>query len=161
FYWKVQAGEEVEALDFVSAPFALTMEKTGAGGEGEVNWSRGEYVEPAEVQRMFSLPEALPTPTTVGSNQPFPHTGVYWSFAYLVAIVLLLGVLWWVSSPDRVVLNETFDLPAKKKEMGETRQITLNGGHNLRVTVRAQSGGWAGVSGAFTQGTERREFAVW
>lgn len=162
FYWKVEAGEKVEALDFVSAPFMLSMEKAGDGGSGEINWSRGEYIQAAEVQRMFSLPEALPAPTTVGPNQPFPHTGVYWTFAALAAIVLLLAILWWATSPAEVVLSKTFKLPAKQKEEGATQTVTLKRTRNLRVTIRPRSGEWAGVSGKFSRdGVVQEDFAVW
>src|SRR5262249_22960495 len=62
FYWKVQAGERVVARDYVNPPEMLSEEVTKEGGEGEINWSRGLYLPPGEVERLFGLKASLPRP---------------------------------------------------------------------------------------------------
>lgn len=180
FYWKVQAGEEVESRDYVSAPYQLSLEVTKAGGEGEINWSHAEYVEPEAVRAMFALPHALPSPTTIGPNQPFPHTAVYPLFAALAGGLVVLALLWWLISPNALTFEERFELPPIPKETVDKKQpfervVEWRGGRNARVTIVPHGTGWVGVRGTLTREVRapepgvkgdpgppvRREFAVW
>jgi hypothetical protein len=155
FYWKVESGEEVEAFDYVSAPFGLSLETTTKGDEGEVNWSHSTYVEPAEVQAMFNLPAALPAPTRIGPTQPYPHALVYPTFLTLSAILLLISLLWWMFSPGRVTFEERLDFAAIPKEQADKsqtieRQVDWIGGRNARITLDPEGANWIGVRGVLS-----------
>jgi DNA-directed RNA polymerase subunit M/transcription elongation factor TFIIS len=153
-YWKVQVGEEVACYDFVAAPYSLSMERSGDGGSGEINWSHGTYVEPATVQAMFQLAEPLPAPPKIGPNQPFPFTGVYRQFGWLVLAWLVLGVLWWLISPAKQILEETIVLPPIAQDQAEKtytveREVDWQAGRNARISLFAprSSSQWVGVQG--------------
>ncbi|MBY0233202.1 MAG: DUF4178 domain-containing protein, partial [Gemmataceae bacterium] len=158
FYWKVQAGEKVECLDYVSAPYQLSSETTQSGTEGEINWSGAEYVAPDEVRKMFGLKEPLHPPSTIGPNQPFPYTAVYGIFLRLAALALLLGAAWWLLLPPRTVLDERFALAlpkeSKDKKASLERTVELRGWRNLRITLTSHSSGWVAVRGSFSRVAE-------
>jgi Zn finger protein HypA/HybF involved in hydrogenase expression len=164
FYWKVQAGEKVQSSDYVSAPYLLSEERSAS----EIHWSRGEYMTPQEVQGMFGLAGALSTPEGVGPNQPFPYTGVYTQFLYLAGALLLISLLWFLVSPRQTVLEEEFPLTPVKdsasKKVSFHRSVTLGRHRNIRVLIRAISGGWVGVEGMLSPGEgapPEARFSVW
>src|SRR5207253_2319803 len=66
FYWRVEQGETVRAVDFVAPPQMLSLEMT----ESEMNWSVGTYMTNAEIEKAFGVTD-LPKPWSVAPNQPF------------------------------------------------------------------------------------------
>jgi nitrite reductase/ring-hydroxylating ferredoxin subunit len=156
FYWKVQAGEEVTSKDYVHAPLMLSEEVTRAGDEGEVNWSKAVYVRPEEVERMFALKESLPRPTTIGPNQPFPHTGVYPTAAILFAMLMAVAFFFWVSSPRKELYQKTLQLrplPAGQRsdKVLVDEPLTLTSHRNVEVRMRPTgSTPWMHVEGTLT-----------
>jgi Domain of unknown function (DUF4178) len=91
FYWKVELGESVEMSDYVSPPYILSSEQGG----GEINWSRGEWIEGAELARHVRSPDGQPPPrllppesTYVAPHQPFRQRGIF-----AVTIALMLGMI--------------------------------------------------------------------
>jgi DNA-directed RNA polymerase subunit RPC12/RpoP len=151
FYWKVQAGEKVQCRDFVSPPEMLSEEVTKEGKEGEINWSKGTYLEPAEVRRMFNLPP-LPAPVDIAPNQPFPHSRVYPYSLILAGAVLLLGLVIWLVSPHREVLRETVPFAALKSNEASRQQLVeqafeLAGHQNVCITLESSTPGWIYVEG--------------
>jgi hypothetical protein len=153
FYWKVQAGEKVQTRDYVSAPYVLSEEVTKEGDKGEINWSRGTYLTPETVQKMFGLQAPLPAPASIGANQPFPHTGVYRQALWLLALALVLGGLVWLFSPNREVFRQEYQLAplpdgARSKLIVFDEPIELRGRRNVKVTLTSKSNGWAHLSGS-------------
>jgi hypothetical protein len=151
FYWKVQAGEKVQSRDFVRPPEMLSEEVTKEGKEGEINWSKGTYLEPGEVRRMFNLPP-LPVPVDIAPNQPFPHARVYPYSLILAATVLVLGGLTWLLSPHREVFREEKVLEPLK--ITETSRVwlpdsafTLAAHQNVCITLESASPGWIYLEG--------------
>ena len=82
FYWRVEQGETVRAVDFVAPPLMLSQEVTN----NEINWSLGNYMTEAEVEKAFGVSD-LPKPWSVAPNQPF--TGMF----YIKAGLAMLGLL--------------------------------------------------------------------
>ncbi len=153
FYWKVEAGEQVNSKDFVHAPDMLSLETTRAGDEGEINWSHGHYLTHDEVEKIFDLAQPLPAPHTIGPNQPFPHTGIYRAALWLCAAAVLVGLAALVLSPRREVLKKVIVLDPPKGQRSQLvaldHPIELRGGENIRVTVTPQSGSpWVYVNGS-------------
>ncbi|HEX9959887.1 MAG TPA: DUF4178 domain-containing protein, partial [Pyrinomonadaceae bacterium] len=83
FYWRVEVGETVRAMDFVKAPLMLSCETT----PNEINWSLGTYLTRAEVEKIFGLQQNLAAPWSVAPNQPF--TGGF----YIKWGLAMLGIL--------------------------------------------------------------------
>jgi hypothetical protein len=156
FYWKVEVGEEVESRDYIRAPEMLSEEVTKHGDEGEVNWSHALYVRPEEVRKMFALKEPLPTPRTVGPNQPFPHTGIYRAALVLFAVALVVAGLTWLISPRRTLFEQTYTLeplPAGQRSYSVLvdEPLELKAHRNVQVLLRASPGtGWMHIDGALT-----------
>ncbi|MCM2326727.1 MAG: DUF4178 domain-containing protein [Lysobacter sp.] len=95
FNWRVKLGDTCEVNDYVAPPLILSSERT----ENEITWSLGEYVEPAELWKAFSLEGQPWKRVGVAPNQPSPHAGkpiLYWMvfFAFLAAgIVAQFGFM--------------------------------------------------------------------
>ncbi|HZI17595.1 MAG TPA: DUF4178 domain-containing protein [Pyrinomonadaceae bacterium] len=127
FYWKVSAGEQVRATDFVAAPQMLSREVSGGeqgsarkkkkgGDDGglhaeEINWSLGTYLPVREVRRKFNV--ELPRPHTVAPNQPFPNKGIYGYWLVLTFLALLVGAAVLVTGSRRTVFTQSYSLQAQ------------------------------------------------
>ncbi|MGE4091429.1 MAG: DUF4178 domain-containing protein [Candidatus Binatia bacterium] len=114
FYWKVAVGETVTTADYVAPPLMLSREGTTGSAKrsrrqknksetdtvqtGEINWSLGTYLPRERVEQAFNV-KALPQPTTIAPNQPYPHQGIFRAWGYLllaaVAIALILNLTTW------------------------------------------------------------------
>ena len=116
FYWRVEVGERVRAVDFVRPPLMLSKEVSGGGGKRkpgelqaeEVNWSLGTYVPVKEIRQKFNA--ELPPPHTVAPNQPFRHKAVYTYWLLLAFVALLVGAFALVTSPRTRVFEATYNL---------------------------------------------------
>lgn len=155
FYWKVQAGEEVVALDFVAPPEGLALETTKSRDGGEMNWSHSTYVAPDEVRRMFALPDPLPSPSRIGPTQPYPYSSIYPYFAGLAGVLLLIAAIWWLFSPGKVTFQERMTFAAIPKEQTDKsqtveRQVDWVGGRNAKITLDPEGANWIGVRGVLS-----------
>ena len=109
-YWKVEVGECARMADYIRPPRMLSREESTLGKGGEVNWSLGTYLYPAEVEQAFGT-TGLTRPWNVAPNQPFPYKGIY--FWWLV----MLGLVFIVGGPDGLD-------PALKAEADERYRIS-------------------------------------
>ncbi|HEX8336416.1 MAG TPA: DUF4178 domain-containing protein [Pyrinomonadaceae bacterium] len=118
FYWKVEAGEQARATDYVNAPLMLSKEvpvapgKRGAGqlAAEEINWSLGAYTPVKDIGKKFGV--ELPSPKAVAPNQPWPHKKVYAYWGLLTLAALGLGLCFMVFAPRKVVFEQTYTLQA-------------------------------------------------
>ncbi|HEX8291211.1 MAG TPA: DUF4178 domain-containing protein [Pyrinomonadaceae bacterium] len=116
FYWKVEAGEQARATDYVNAPLMLSKEVPVASGRRrggqlsaeEINWSLGAYTPVKEIERKFNVD--LPAPKAVAPNQPWPHKRIYAYWALLTLAALGLGLSFMVLAPRRTVFEQTYTL---------------------------------------------------
>jgi hypothetical protein len=116
FYWRVEVGERVRAVDFVRPPLMLSKEVSGGGGKRgagqlqaeEMNWSLGTYVPVKEIRQKFNV--ELTPPHTVAPNQPFRHKSIYVYWLLLFFVTLLVGAFALVTSPRTRVFEATFNL---------------------------------------------------
>jgi hypothetical protein len=125
FYWKVSAGQQVRAADFIAPPRMLSREVSGQqgggrkkkGGEGgelqaeEINWSLGTYLPVREVRRKFKV--ELPKPHTVAPNQPFPNRGIYGYWLVMIFLALLVGAVVLVTGSRRTILSQSYTLQSQ------------------------------------------------
>jgi hypothetical protein len=144
-YWKVAVGEEVEALDYIRPPEMLSCEVTRSGdpsGLGEVNWSHGTYMTPAEVEQAFGV-KGLPRPmfNNVAPNQPFPCKQVYAYWGILMAAACLLGLLFLVSGRGQTVFHHAYPIPRDTSPNHAavffSDPFPLHGRRNLMVALNA------------------------
>ncbi len=137
FYWRVEQGETVRAIDYVAAPMMLSQEVTN----NEMTWSAGVYMKNAEIEKAFGVSE-LPKPWNVAPNQPFTGQFYYtWGFlplALLFAVAVFMIPLTGMSS---TVLSETLMLePAASPATPQvlfSKPFELKGGRNVKITASA------------------------
>lgn len=116
FYWKVEAGEQTRAADYVNAPLMLSREvplaaaRRGGGqiSAEEINWSLGVYTPVKEIEKKFNVD--LPSPKTIAPNQPWPHKKVYGYWALLTVAAVALGLFFVVTAPRKVIFEQTYTL---------------------------------------------------
>jgi hypothetical protein len=107
FYWRVEQGETVRAVDYVSPPKMLSLETTG----NEMNWSLGTYMTNAEVEKAFGVSD-LPKPWSVAPNQPFAGRFYYtWGFLPLLLLFIAAIFLLPFRGVTSTVLSQQITLP--------------------------------------------------
>lgn len=138
FNWKVAAGDEAQARDFIHPPYLLSEEITGK----ESNWSHGEYIEPEEIWRAFGMEGSPPERTGTAPAQPNPHDGswqamfplFWWFFGACVFFFLLQSAL----AARRVVFSSEFQFntndPAARSFVSQPFDIK-GGTANLQTEI--------------------------
>ncbi len=108
FPWRVTAGEEVLADDFVHPPLVLSSGTT----EDEVTWSQGEYTPGPELWKAFGLPGSAPAPQGVYLNQPSPYAGKAggsWGLFFLMLMALFaIAIMFAILSRGDTVFDEHY-----------------------------------------------------
>lgn len=134
FYWRVEQGEKVRAVDYVSAPMMLSQEIS----ENEINWSAGTYLTNEEVEKAFNI-SGLPRPWGVGPNQPF--TGqFYYTWGVLPLLALLVVAIFMIpfTGMTSTVLNETVMMPSSATPQVQFSQpFEIKGNRNIRISASA------------------------
>ena len=162
FYWRVAAGEEVRAVDYIAPPEGITAEYSG---DTEVNYSHGTYVPVADVEKAFNVP-GLPRPSTVGWLEPNPHGehfGGLWVKLSLALIVLaiVIGIARSGSEVfnDLVYFNALEAAPPTTPQQAQwgssdprhvvfTQPFKLTGGRNVKIEGYSEvDNAWLYVSG--------------
>ncbi len=146
FYWSVEQGETVRAVDYISAPMMLSQEVS----QTEINWSSGTYLTNEEVEKAFGL-SSFPRPWAVGPNQPF--TGqFYYTWGLLPLFLLLLVAVFMIpltgltktALNQELVLQPATNATAPQVIFSQPFDIRPNG--NVRVTAGAQvDNSWANL----------------
>ena len=147
FYWKVEAGEKVRAVDYVSPPYMLSKEVTTIYVEdakpgkkratGEINWSLGTYVTPDQIEKSFGV-SGLARPSGIAPNQPYRHKWIYKYWLILLAAALFVALVTFVTSGStREVFSQTVTLAAlpnpEATQVFFSEPFELAGRRNIRV----------------------------
>jgi hypothetical protein len=150
FYWKVEAGERVRAVDYVAAPYMLSKEVstvyvTDSNDEagqtqratGEINWSLGTYIPVPLVEKAFAV-TGLPRPSNVAPNQPYKHWWVYKYWLAFILVLLAAGFFTLVlSGSSKEVFSQSVTLPALPNADGTqvffSEPFELAGRRNIRI----------------------------
>ncbi len=144
FYWRVEQGETVRAVDYVAPPLMLSQEIS----ENEINWSVGTYMTNDEISKIFGVPD-LPQPWGVAPNQPFTGQFYYtWGALPLVALLFVAIVMIPITGLTRTVLSEQVTLPpmtnATTAQAIFSQPFDIKPNSNVRITAGAQvSNSWA------------------
>ena len=137
FYWRVEQGETVRAIDYVAAPVMLSQEVTA----NEVNWSAGVYMTNAEIEKAFGVSD-LPKPWGVAPNQPFTglillHVGRLAA----VAVVADRGVDDPLSGLTTTIFSQVIQLPpmasATQAQTAFSTPFDVKANRNVRITASA------------------------
>ncbi len=144
FYWRVEQGEIVRAIDYVAAPLMLSQEIS----PNEINWSVGTYLTNEEVEKAFGVAD-LPRPWSVGPNQPF--TGqFYYTWGALPLFLLLVVAIFMVpiAGITKTVMNQDVALPpmvnATTAQAVFSQPFDIKANSNVRITAGAQvDNSWA------------------
>ncbi len=140
FYWRVEQGETVRAVDYVNPPLILSCEMT----EKEINWSLGHYLTVSEVQKAFRV-DNLPKPSLFppAPNQPFPYYFyLKWGLASLLLLIIISIVLSLFSGTERVVLSQTITIAPTNNQNPQpqilfSNPFELNGNQNVKIEASA------------------------
>ncbi len=135
FYWKVEVGETVRAIDYVAPPEMISKEITGEGKAAEVNISHGVYVKPEEIEKTFGVSK-LRRPRGVGPNQPFPHTGFGKAWLMMVSLLFAALVTLLIIAPNKTILESSFDLTVPQGQSAKTfdsSPFEVAGEHNIML----------------------------
>ena len=137
FYWRVEQGETVRAVDYVAAPLMLSQEVTAS----EINWSLGVYMSNAEIEKAFGV-SGLPKPWSVAPNQPF--TGrFYYTWGALPLFLLIVVAIFMIpfSGMTATTLSQQIDLPpmanATAPQTVFSQPFDVKASRNLRITASA------------------------
>ncbi|MET0753794.1 MAG: DUF4178 domain-containing protein [Pyrinomonadaceae bacterium] len=136
FYWRVEQGETVRAIDYVSPPLMLSQETTA----NEMNWSIGVYMTNAEIEKAFNV-SGLPKAWSVAPNQPFTG-GFYIKYGFaLLGLLCIVAIFMLPFSLTSTPLNQTITLPpaasATTPQAVFSNQFELKGNRNVRITANA------------------------
>ncbi|MBA4183132.1 MAG: DUF4178 domain-containing protein, partial [Acidobacteria bacterium] len=137
FYWRVEQGETVRAIDYIAPPLMLSCEQT----RNEINWSLGNYLTRAEVEKAFGV-SALGKPWNVAPNQPFTG-GFYikWGFALLGLLCLIALFMIPLGGLSSNVLSQEITLPpmttATAPQTIFSQPFDLKGNRNVKITASA------------------------
>jgi hypothetical protein len=108
FPWRAQMGDSVVCEDFVAPPSMLSSEAT----EGEITWSRAEYMTGSQVWQAFKLPGSPPPAYGIFANQPSPYgakLGSSWStWLWLNVALAALVFLFLFLSPGHVAFSDHY-----------------------------------------------------
>lgn len=144
FYWRVEQGETVRAVDYVAAPLMLSQEIS----ENEINWSMGTYMTNDEVEKIFGI-SGLPKPWGVGPNQPFTGRFYYtWGALPLLALLVVAVLMIPLAGITSTALNQQVILPpmanATTAQAVFSQPFDLKGNRNVRITASAEvDNSWA------------------
>lgn len=137
FYWRVEQGEAVRAVDYVAAPHMLSMEASS----DEMNWSLGTYMTNDEIEKIFGV-TGLPRPWGVAPNQPF--TGqFYYTWGALPLLLLFVVAIFMIplSGLTKIVLNQEVVLPpmtnATTAQAAFSLPFDIKANNNVRITAGA------------------------
>lgn len=146
FYWRVEQGETVRAIDYVSPPLMLSCESSA----GEINWSLGTYLTVAEVEKALGV-SGLPKPFTVAPNQPFTG-GFYIKYGFAMLAVLCAVAIFMIplGGLSSTVLSQQIVLqPTANENTPQTifsQPFELKANRNVEISASAPvSNSWASL----------------
>jgi hypothetical protein len=151
FYWKVTVGERVEVVDYIRPPKILSREITRSDdkpGAGEINWSLGNYLEAAEVEKAFGVKDLTrPAWGNIAPNQVFPYKKVYAYWAILSLATLLVGMVLIITRPGKEVFSQTLAPEPQKEYFSDPFPLLSRRNLKIDVAAPALDNSWVGVEG--------------
>ncbi|HMQ03517.1 MAG TPA: DUF4178 domain-containing protein [Pyrinomonadaceae bacterium] len=145
FYWRIEQGEAVRAIDYVSAPVMLSQEVS----PNEVNWSAGTYLTNREVEKFFGI-SGLSKPWSVGPNQPFTGQFYYtWGLLPLALLFVIAILMIPFSGLGSTVLNQQLTLPPMVNP--QTAQVVFSNSFEIKPNRNVRISASAPVNNSFVE----------
>lgn len=137
FYWRVEQGETVRAIDYVNAPMMLSQEVS----PNEMNWSVGVYMTNAEIEKAFGVKD-LPKPWSVAPNQPFTGSFYYtWGLLPLLGLIVVAVFMIPLSGFSSTVLSQEINLPPMANQTAPQTAFSppfdVKANRNIRISASA------------------------
>jgi hypothetical protein len=137
FYWRVEQGETVRAVDYVAAPLMLSQESSA----NEINWSVGTYMTNAEIEKAFGVSN-LPKPWSVAPNQPFTGRFYYtWGLLPLLLLLVVAVFMIPIAGLPNTVLSQEVSLPpmtnATAAQTAFSQPFEIKANRNIRISASA------------------------
>ncbi len=146
FYWRVEVGETVRAIDYVAPPLMLSQEQS----QTEVNWSLGTFMTNAEIEKAFGVTD-LPKPWAVAPNQPFTGS-FYYTWGLIPLALLFVAAIFMIplGGLSSTILSEQIVLqPTANENTAQTvfsQPFEIKGNRNVRITATAPvNNSWANL----------------
>ena len=139
FYWRVQQGEACLVSDFIDPPRMFSVENT----EGDISYSVGEYMEPADIASAFKLTTPLPSRIGVGGSQPSPlektvsKVGAFTLAFLAIALAIQLATL--AFSQNRLVYQKELAYKPTDAEKSRVTEVFELNGRTSNVVVRTRA----------------------
>lgn len=167
FYWRVEVGEQVRAIDYIAPPRGLSKELSGQRGAQELNYTLSEYVPVDAIEQGFGV-KGLPRPRGVGMLQPYAGIALGRTWALLMLALLLVAIVLGVTRAHTTVFQQQIDFeesasaswsdsstPSTVQRSGNeasrvlfTKPFTVKGGQNLMVEASAPvNNSWIYIGG--------------
>jgi len=144
FYWRVEQGETVRAVDYVAPPQMLSLEMS----DNEMNWSLGTYMTNDQIEKIFGVTD-LPRPWGVAPNQPFTGRFYYtWGLLPLLGLLVVAVIMIPLSGLTRTVYTDQLQLPPLQNATAPqaifSKPFSLRGNSNVRISASAPvNNSWA------------------
>jgi len=139
FYWRVQQGESCMVSDFIAPPKMFSVENT----EGDLSYSVGEYIEPADVASAFKLTTPLPPRIGVGASQPSPLEKTAKKIGELtlafLAIALAIQLATLAFSQNKLVYQKDLAYNPTDAEKSRVTEVFELDGRTSNVVVRTRA----------------------
>ena len=137
FYWRVEQGETVRAIDYVNAPMMLSQEVS----PNEMNWSVGVYMTNAEIEKAFGVKD-LPKPWSVAPNQPFTGSFYYtWGLLPLLGLIVVAVFMIPLSGFSSTILSQEINLPPMANQAAPqtafSQPFDVKANRNIRISASA------------------------
>ncbi|MGI8788163.1 MAG: DUF4178 domain-containing protein [Pyrinomonadaceae bacterium] len=137
FYWRVEVGEQVRAIDYVAPPLMLSQEAS----KNEINWSLGTYRTVAEIEKAFNV-SGLPKPFSVAPNQPFTGSFYYtWGLLPFVGLFVAAILMIPLGGFSDVPLDQQIVLPPMQNAQAAqaifSQPFELKANRNVKVTANS------------------------
>ncbi len=108
-YWRVTAGDQVRAEDFIAPPAMLSHEVSAA----EESYSLSSYLSLADVRAALAQPDlALPVPIGVAPNQPPRAKTAVQVMSFGLMVMLALGLVLAMTAKNARVFGDTLTVPS-------------------------------------------------
>lgn len=108
FPWRVKRGDSVACQDFIAPPAMLSAEST----DGEITWSRAEYMTGAQIWQAFKLPGSPPPAHGIFANQPSTYgnsvASSWGTWVWLNVVLAALIFFFMIFAPGRVAFSDHY-----------------------------------------------------
>lgn len=107
-YWLVEAGETVDAVDYIAPPLMLSREQT----TGEVNWSLGTLMQPEQVKEAFGLTVGWPRPSNIAVNAVNISGSAANTLTIAFGLLIALGLVFAARATESIEYAQKITIPA-------------------------------------------------